>query len=414
MRIAVDAMGGDYAPEEIVKGALQARRELGVEIALVGRPEAIQPFLPEALSGVTLIPAEEDIGMDEEPVSALKRKKKASILVAMKQLRKKECDAVVAAGNTGAAMAAAHLGLGRLPGIDRPAIGALLPTLKNKPVLLLDVGANVDCRPKFLEQFAVMGSIYSHYVLGMPTPQVGLANIGEEPNKGNESAITTHERLAVNAYINFAGNAEGRDILSGDFDVVVCDGFVGNILLKFAESVGHVITQIMKEELKRSWRGQLGGLILAPNLRQVKRRIDYVEYGGALLLGVAGVCVITHGSSKQSMVYHAIRLAKEAVEQDILNRLESQIRLINLNAETTTHPSKAYATSDPLYNSASSLAANPSTNLSTHGFNGSDSMNNAGSSSLNGPGTHNSGPRDESVRSVPSLDLDSLEGSQPC
>jgi glycerol-3-phosphate acyltransferase PlsX len=325
VRIAVDAMGGDYAPGEIVKGALLAHQQLGVDIALVGRPEAIRPYLNGDVSGIEIVPAEEDIGMDEDPIPALKRKPQASICVCMQLVRSQHADAVVAAGNTGAAMAAALLGLKRLPGIDRPAIGALLPTVKNKPVLLLDVGANVDCRPKFLEQFAWMGSLYSQFVMGVTQPRVGLLNIGEEPNKGNDLAIAAHQRLAEYPGIHFVGNAEGRDVLTGNFDVVVCDGFVGNTLLKFAESVGQVITTVLKEELPKGWRGQLACWIMRPNLRQVKRRIDYVEYGGALLLGVAGICVITHGSSKAPMVLNAIRLAKDAVNQNVLSQIQAEL-----------------------------------------------------------------------------------------
>ncbi len=318
-------MGGDYAPEEIIKGALLAHRQLQVEIALVGRPEALEPFLPQPLpAGITVVPAEDDVGMTEEPLT-VRKKPRASINVVMQQLRAQQADAAVAAGNTGAAMAAAYLNLGRLGGIDRPAIGALLPTLKGKPVLLLDVGANVDCRPRFLEQFARMGSLYCQCVMGIPCPRVGLLNIGEEPNKGNDLAVTTHQRLAELKDICFGGNAEGRDVLTGKFDVVVCDGFVGNALLKFAESVGQVITQMLREELPRGWRGKIGTWLLKPNLKRVQRRMDYVEYGGALLLGVNGICVITHGSSKAPMVYHAIRLAKEAAEQKVLERLRAEM-----------------------------------------------------------------------------------------
>ncbi|MDT7945980.1 phosphate acyltransferase PlsX [Synechococcus sp. R6-10] len=350
MRIAVDAMGGDYAPEEIIKGALLAHRQLRVGIALVGRPDSLKPFLPQPLpAGITIVPAEEDVGMAEEPLM-VRKKPKASINISMQQVRSNQADAVVAAGNTGAAMAAAYLNLGRLAGIDRPAIGALLPTLKGKPVLLLDVGANVDCRPRFLEQFARMGSLYCQCVLGVERPRVGLLNIGEEPNKGNDLALATHQRLAQLPGIHFAGNAEGRDVLTGEFDVVVCDGFVGNALLKFAESVGQVITQVLREELPRGWRGKLGCWLLRPNLKQVKRRMDYVEYGGALLLGVNGICVITHGSSKAPMVYHAIRLAKEAAEQKILQRLQAEMvdpREPESNPRRRTRPLQVYSGSGP-------------------------------------------------------------------
>lgn len=208
-------------------------------------------------------------------------------------------------------------------------------------MLLLDVGANVDCRPRFLEQFARMGSLYCQCVLGIEKPRVGLLNIGEEPNKGNDLALATHQRLSQLPGIHFAGNAEGRDVLTGEFDVVVCDGFVGNALLKFAESVGQVITQVLREELPRGWRGKLGCWLLRPNLKQVKRRMDYVEYGGALLLGVNGICVITHGSSKAPMVYHAIRLAKEAAEQKILQRLQAEMadpRESHLSSERRARP----------------------------------------------------------------------------
>ncbi|MEL7084697.1 MAG: phosphate acyltransferase PlsX [Cyanobacteria bacterium J06597_1] len=326
MRIAVDAMGGDYAPAEIVKGALLAREEYGVEILLVGRPDSIRPHLPQSLPrGIEIIEAEDEIGMSEEPAVAIRRKRKASIRITMDMVRKGRADAAVAAGNTGAAMAAALLRLGRIPGIDRPAIAALMPTLLQKPVMLLDVGANVDAKPKYLEHFAIMGSIYSQYVLGVKQPRVGLLNIGEESSKGNDQVITAYQHLSSVSHINFAGNAEGRDVLTGDFDVVVCDGFVGNILLKFAESVGMVATQILREELPRGWHGKLGATILRPNLKSVKRRMDYAEYGGGLLLGVNGVCIITHGSSKAPMVSNAIRLAKEAAEADVIERVHTEV-----------------------------------------------------------------------------------------
>ncbi|MEO1133791.1 MAG: phosphate acyltransferase PlsX [Cyanobacteria bacterium J06639_1] len=369
MRIAVDAMGGDYAPEEIVKGALLAHEQFGVDVVLVGRPEAIQPFLPASLpDGISIVEAEDDIGMDEEPLVALRRKPKASIRVAMDVVRKGNADAVVAAGNTGAAMAAALLRLGRLPGIERPAIGALLPTKARKPVMLLDVGANVDCRPRFLEQFAVMGSLYCRDVLGVENPRVGLLNIGEESKKGNEVAIASHKLLADLEHVNFGGNAEGRDVLTGEFDVVVCDGFAGNILLKFAESVGSLTTQILREELPRGWWGKLGVLLMRPNLRRVKRQMDYAEYGGGLLLGVAGVCVITHGSSKANMVCHALRQAKEAVEHRMLHHIETEIAAIHHRQESVasqpsngkSQPSNGKSSVAPLDTSRSLQSADAS------------------------------------------------------
>ncbi|MDR7898710.1 MULTISPECIES: phosphate acyltransferase PlsX [unclassified Thermosynechococcus] len=325
-RIAVDAMGGDYAPDEIVAGALRASEELDADILLVGDPVPIQRYLNEhaPTAKTQIVEASDVVEMGEEPLTALKKKPKASINVAMDLVKAGAADAVVSAGHSGAAMAAALLRLGRLPGIDRPAIGAVLPTLiPGKSVLVLDVGANVDCRPKYLEQFAVMGSIYSQYVLDVEDPKVGLLNIGEEDCKGNDLALKAHQLLRQNRQISFLGNAEGRDVLSGQFDVVVCDGFVGNVLLKFAESLGSVLVQILREELPRGWRGQLGTALLRPNLRKIKQRIDHAEHGGGLLLGVDGICIISHGSSQAPSIFNAIRLAKEAVDHRVSERIQA-------------------------------------------------------------------------------------------
>ncbi|HEY9810187.1 MAG TPA: phosphate acyltransferase PlsX [Halomicronema sp.] len=328
-KVAIDAMGGDYAPAQIVAGAIKAQEELDVEVLLVGDPQQIEASLKQHPNAKwpEIVPAEGIVEMDEEPLTALKRKPKSSINVAMDCVKQKKADAVVSAGHSGAAMAAALLRLGRLPGIDRPAIGAVFPTvIPNKPVLILDVGANVDCRPKFLEQFAVMGTIYSQYVLGINQPQVGLLNIGEEACKGNDQAIRTHQLLEENVLVPFIGNAEGRDVLSGKFDVIVCDGFVGNVLLKFAEAVGEVVLDILREELVKGINGKVGAALLKPNLRRIKQRIDHVEHGGGLLLGVAGVCIIGHGSSKAATVCNAVRLAKEAIDNQVLERIQSQYK----------------------------------------------------------------------------------------
>ncbi len=331
MRIAVDAMGGDFAPREVVEGAILAQTQLGVDIALVGDRDILANYLKQhnyqESDHLEIVPSEGIIEMDDEPLEGLRRKPNSSIAVAMNLVKRKQADAVVSAGHSGAAMAAALLRLGRLPGVDRPAIGALFPTqVPHKPVLLLDVGANVDCRPKFLEQFAIMGSLYSKYAIGIQEPKVGLLNIGEEACKGNELAIRVHQALQDNRQIAFAGNAEGRDILKGQFDVIVCDGFAGNIVLKFAEGVGNAVMQILKEELPKGWRGKLGAILLKPNLRKVKQRIDADEYGGALLLGVAGVCVISHGSSNSVSIRNAIRVAKDAVDNEVLERIRGQIK----------------------------------------------------------------------------------------
>lgn len=321
-------MGGDHAPAEIVAGAIRAREELGVEVLLVGDPVAIEAAMQHHTTApLEIVPAEGTIEMGEEPLSALRRKPNASINVSMNLVKQQRADAVVSAGHSGAAMAAALLRLGRLPGIDRPAIGAVLPTMvPGKSVIILDVGANVDCRPKYLEQFAMMGTIYSQDVLGVAEPRVGLLNIGEESCKGNDLALRTHQLLQENSQIPFVGNAEGRDVLSGDFDVVVCDGFVGNVLLKFAEAVGGVLLQILREELPRGVQGKLGTSILKSNLRRIKQRLDHAEHGGGLLLGVDGICIISHGSSQAPSIFNAIRLAKEAIDHEVLEKIQSKYR----------------------------------------------------------------------------------------
>lgn len=321
-------MGGDYAPDPIVAGAIKAQSELDVEVILVGEPDRIRACLQEqgATQDFEIVEAEGTIEMDEEPLSALRRKPKASINQAMQLVKEGRADAVVSAGHSGAAMAAALLRVGRIKGIERPAIAAIFPTIiPDKSVLILDVGANVDCKPRYLEQFAVMGSIYSQYVSGVAKPQVGLLNIGEEESKGNDLAISAHASLAENLEICFAGNAEGRDVLSGDFDVIVCDGFVGNILLKFAEAVGGIVVQMLREELPRGTRGKVGAAILRPNLKRLKQRIDAAEHGGALLLGVNGVCIISHGSSDAMEIANAIRAAQGAIENQVIGHLQDRI-----------------------------------------------------------------------------------------
>ena len=349
VRIAVDATGGDYAPAEVVAGAIRAKEELGVEIILVGDPEQIKASVaqPDLLSQIEIVPAEGTIEMHEEPLSALRRKPKASINVSMDLVKQGRADGVVSAGHSGAAMAAALLRLGRIKGVDRPAIGAVFPTvIAGKPVLILDVGANVDCRPKYLEQFAVMGSIYSEYVIGNESPKVGLLSIGEEKSKGNEVVQQVHQTLiGLNAenVINFVGNAEGRDVLSGDFDVIVCDGFTGNVLLKFAEAVGESVLQILREELPQGVAGKVGCTLLKGNLKRIKQRVDHAEHGGGLLLGVAGIAVISHGSSKAPSIFNAIRLAKDAVDNQVIDRIKGQYQKAAATAKSAAKAASAQA-----------------------------------------------------------------------
>lgn len=328
VRIALDAMGGDHAPVEIIKGALQALSEhADLELVLVGDEAKLRAELCHlpASSRLSLVHAAESILMDEA-ASAVRKKRNASIVVAMDQVKTGRCQAVVAAGSTGAAMAAALLRLGRIPGIERPAIAAVLPTLKG-PLVLLDVGANVDCRPAYLQQFALMGEAYAGSVLGMDPVRVGLVNIGEEPGKGNDLALQAHQLLSNTPGIRFIGNIEGRELARGEADVAVCDGFVGNVMLKFAEGLGELFTGLLRTEIHQGgWRAKLGALLLRPSFRRFQRRLDYSEYGGALLLGVNGLCVISHGSSRAPAILKAIEVARRAIEGKAIERITERLQ----------------------------------------------------------------------------------------
>ena len=330
MKIAVDAMGGDFAPEQIVFGAIRAAKKYDCEIILVGDEKRIQEVLDRDRSAsslkLSIHPASEVIGMDEHPVTAVRRKKDSSVVVATRLVRDGACDAVVSAGSTGAAVASALLILGRIKGIDRAAIATPIPNLKGGATLLLDSGANVDSKPKHLLQSAIMGSIYSQHVFNVDNPRVGLLNIGEEETKGNEQAVATHPLLKNMTTINFAGNAEGRDITKGNFDVVVCDGFVGNVVLKFAEGLAKTILKLIREAIKDGGLfAKLGAMLLAPVLRKLAKRVDAAEYGGAPLLGVAGCCIISHGSSNAKAICSAIGVASEYVEENILEHIRDNI-----------------------------------------------------------------------------------------
>ena len=326
LRVAVDAMGGDHAPQEVVAGAAQAARDLGVEIILVGPTDRMHREWRAAGAGalpVRVVDATEVIEMGEPPAMALRRKRQASILVAVEALRRGEADAVVSAGNTGAAMAAALLILGRIEGIDRPAIAAVLPTLRGRAIMV-DVGANVDCRPKHLLQFAVMGSVYAQRVLGVARPRVGLMSNGTEETKGNELVIRSADLLRESG-LHFIGNVEGRDFFDGTADVVVCDGFVGNLLLKFGEGLAVAIFTLLREELSRGLLVRLGVALATPRLRALARRMDYTEYGGAPLLGVNGICIITHGSSRAKAMRNSIALAAESVRSRMVDAIRDDI-----------------------------------------------------------------------------------------
>ena len=301
MKIAVDVMGTDYGPQELVLGAVQAVRAYDCEVVLVGDSEIIKKLLEEYNAAderkITVHHSREVINMDEHPGIAVKTKKDASIVVATKLLRDKECDALVSSGSTGAAVAAALFGLGRIRGIERPAIATPIPSLTGTTVVL-DSGAKVDAKPEHMVQSAIMGSVYAELMLKIKNPRVGLLNIGEEETKGNEQALATYPLLKAEEHINFVGNVEGRDINKGTVDVVVCDGFVGNVVLKFAEGLASAIMKLMKEAiLNGGFLAKLGGLLIKPAMKGLAKRLDPAEYGGALLLGVKAPFIICHGSS---------------------------------------------------------------------------------------------------------------------
>ena len=341
--IAVDGMGGDHAPGPILEGCLEAISRLPIKIKFVGQLDQIKKIsldigLNELMekeinnNRLELVDSGPPIGMNEE-ATAVRKKKNSSINVAMDLVKNNQAKAVYSAGNSGALMASAIFRIGRLKGIERPAIGALFPTRdQSRPVLVLDVGANTDCKPSYLYQFALLGNIYAKDVLQIQEPKIGLLNIGEEDCKGNELSLKTYKLLANEKSINFLGNCEGRDVLTGEFDVVVCDGFTGNILLKFLESVGGVLLDILRAELPRGRRGKVGSAFLKSNLMRIKKRLDHAEHGGALLLGVNGICVIGHGSSKSLSVVSALRLAHSAVNHNVMDHLEQLKKLPILNS----------------------------------------------------------------------------------
>jgi len=329
MKVAVDAMGSDYAPKEIILGAIQAVQEYKCEVILVGDEVQIRQVLEtvenwEELS-LSIYHASETIEMHEHPGAAVRKKKDASVVVATRLVKEGVCDAVVSAGSTGAAVAAALFGLGRIKGVERPTIATPIPNLTGTTVLL-DSGANIDSKPKHLVQSAVMGSIYAQYILNINNPRVGLLNIGEEETKGNEQALATYPLLKQLQTINFIGNVEGRDIPKGTVDVVVCDGFVGNVVLKLGEGLSSAIMQLLKETVKSSGiLTKLASLMVLPALKSLKKKFDFDEYGGAPLLGVDGCFIICHGSSKAKAIKNAIRVANEFTQNKVVEHIRENI-----------------------------------------------------------------------------------------
>jgi glycerol-3-phosphate acyltransferase PlsX len=333
--VAVDAMGGDFAPRVLVDGALAAARHFDLGVALVGRRDAIDAELQRhpdrARDRLRVIDAAEVVSMDEAPSAALRRKPNASIRVAAAMVARGEAAALFSAGHTGATVMAAHAAFGMLAGVDRPALAATVPT-PNGPAILLDVGASVECRPQHLLQFALMGDVYARVALGLDRPRIGLLSIGEEASKGNELTRDAHRLLRASP-LAFTGNVEARDVYTGQADVVVCDGFTGNVVLKVSEGLVDVVERLLTEELSSTITMRVGSLIARRALRHFRRRVDYSEYGGAPLLGVAGVAIVGHGRSSAKAVRNAVVMAYRFASQRVIERIAREIA-----ASAVPHP----------------------------------------------------------------------------
>jgi glycerol-3-phosphate acyltransferase PlsX len=329
IRIAIDAMGGDHAPGHIVDGALAAARHFDLGVTLVGRAAVLEGELARHIGAdrerVRIVDADAVVGMSESPASALRRKPTASIKVAAEIVARGEAAALFSAGHTGAAVMAAHGAFGMLPGVDRPALAAAIPT-RHHPAILLDVGASVECRPQHLLQFAVMGSVYARVAFGIESPRVGLLSIGEEETKGNELTRDAH-RLLKAAPLPFIGNVEARDVYTGAADVIVCDGFTGNVALKISEGLVEVAEDLLREELASTITARVGSLLTLRALRHFRRRVDYSEYGGAPLIGVAGITIVGHGRSTPKAVRNAVAMAYRFAASNFIERVEREIAL---------------------------------------------------------------------------------------
>jgi len=321
-------MGGDHAPDMMVDGAVAAARHLdAAEILLVGATDRIEAALlrhgSSGRDGIRIVEAPEVVEMTDAPAAALRRKPRASVRVAAECVSRGEAVGLVSAGHTGASVMAAYSAFGTLAGVDRPALAATIPT-RSAPAVLLDAGANVECRPQHLLQFAVMGGLFARMALGVARPRIGLLSIGEEANKGNELVREAH-RLLKQAPVNFIGNVEGREIYSGVADVIVCDGFTGNIVLKTSEGLVETVESLLGDELQGTFSSQVGYLLSRRAFRRFRRRVDYSEYGGALLLGVAGLAVACHGRSSAKAVRNAIAMAYRFAADDFIHRVEREI-----------------------------------------------------------------------------------------
>lgn len=339
VRVALDAMGGDKAPTETVLGAVQAAREYKIGVYLVGREESIRAELAKHdTKGLDLpiIHTDEVIEMDEHPANAVRRKKNASMTIALQQVRDGHAVGAVSAGNSGAMMAASLFTLKRLPGVERPALGGVFPT-KEGVCLIIDMGANTDCKPEYLQQFALMGSIYMEHIFNISSPRVGLLANGEEEGKGNQQVVETHQLLKANAAtlgIKFIGNIEGRDIPAGGADVIVCDGFVGNVVLKLGEGLGETLIGLLKTQMTSTLPNKLAAAVLLPGLRKVFKRLDYAEYGGVPLLGINGSAIVSHGRSNARAIKNALRVAKQTAETGVAESIAQGLARLNSSVET--------------------------------------------------------------------------------
>ncbi|MEO2204110.1 phosphate acyltransferase PlsX [Paenibacillus pabuli] len=328
MKIVIDAMGGDHAPQATVEGAIAAAAEWAdTQIVLVGDEAKLEPLLNQSAAkpaNLSVRHASEVIGSDDEPVKAVRRKKDASMVVAGRMLKEGEADAMISAGNTGALMTTGLLVVGRMEGIERPALAPMIPTIDDVGVLALDLGANMDAKPEHLAQYGLMGSLYRQKVQGVDSPRVGLLNVGTEPGKGNE--LTKHAYpLLEQLPIRFVGNVEARDVLTGACDVLVCDGFAGNILLKSLEGTAGAIFALLKEQFSSSLKSKLAAAVLMPELRGLKRKLDYTEHGGAPLLGLSRLVVKSHGSADGNAIKNAVRQARIAVQNQLVESISKEI-----------------------------------------------------------------------------------------
>lgn len=325
MKIAVDAMGGDHAPEVIVLGAMEAVRTFSdLQVILIGDEEKIRPHLQEPTQ-IEIIHTHETIGAEEGPVNAVRRKKDASVVLMMKEVKEERADACISAGNTGALVTAGLLGVGRMKGISRPGLASTMPTVDGQGFLLIDIGANPDARAEHLVQYASMGSIYAEQVRGIKHPRVGLLNVGTEEGKGNHLSKKAYPLLSE-APVDFIGNVEARELMDRAADVVVCDGFSGNLILKSMEGTGLSLFSLIKEELLKSWLRKMAAAVIKPGLKQIKDRVDYAEYGGAALFGLRAPVIKAHGSSDSHAMFSAFRQARDVVKYNVVSTIAATVQ----------------------------------------------------------------------------------------